>query len=63
MNDIQKNDIQKSFEDIYNLLNAMNTLKPSIDRDEVIALTREIYVMQSEEEMKNKLMSVFGPRD
>ena len=54
------NNIQKSFEDIFNLLNAMNALKPSIDQDKIIDLTREIYTIQSEEEIKNKLISVFG---
>ncbi len=52
--------IPKGFEDIFNLLYAMNTLKPSIDPDKVFDLTEEIYTMQSEEEIKNKLISVFG---
>lgn len=54
------NNIQKGFENIFNLLNAMNTVKPSIDPDKVIDLAIEIYTMQSKEEIKNKLISVFG---
>ena len=57
---MKMNNIQRSFEDIFILLNAMNTFKPSIDPDKVIDLAREIYTMQSEEEIKNKLISVFG---
>lgn len=52
--------IQKGFENIFNLLYAMNTVKPSIDPDKVIDLAIEIYKMQSKEEIKNKLISVFG---
>ena len=57
---MKMNNIQRSFEDIFILLNAMNTFKPSIGPDKVIDLAREIYTMQSEEEIKNKLISVFG---
>lgn len=50
---------QKDFRDIFNLLTAMNKLKPSIEENEILNLAREIYIMQSEEEMKNKLQSIF----
>ena len=51
-------DNRYKFELMFDLINTINKLKPTINEDKIIDLTREIYTM-TDDEIENKLKSIF----